>query len=151
MKIQVEVQGQFLPQGVRSSVTHQPLYTGTGTLQHQTGGAIPHPLLSWVFLIPTHKSTLSLHQERRFLSFHPLQYGPINILVLYFQPRLCNTDHSWLVWISPELPRMLLKAQEEQKCFNQLNQSNKKKGRLDLKIYPATFATRCDDVFVLFL
>lgn len=110
-----------------------------------------YPLVSWVFLIPTHKSTLSLHQERRFLSFHPLQYGPINILVLYFQPRLCNTDHSWLVWISPELPRMLLKAQEEQKCFNQLNQSNKKKGRRDLKIYPTTFATRCDDIFVLFL
>jgi len=45
---------------------------------------------------------------------------------------------------------MLLKAQEEQKCFNQLNQSNKK-SRLDLKIYPMTFVTRCDDVFVLFL
>lgn len=50
---------------------------------------------------------------------------------------------------------MLLKAQEEQKSFNQLNQSNNnnnnKKGRLDLKIYPATFATLCDDVFALFL
>lgn len=86
-----------------------------------------YPLLSWIFLILTHKSPLTLYQETIFLSFHPLQYGPINILVLYFQPWLCNTDHSWLVWISPELPRMLLKAQEEQKCFNQLNQSNKKK------------------------
>ena len=108
-----------------------------------------YPLLSWMFLIPTHKSTLSLYRGTIFLSFHPFQYGPINVLVLYFQPWLCNTDHSWLVWISPGLPRMLLKAHEEQKCFNQLNQS--KKSRLDLKIYPVTFDTRCDDVFVLFL
>lgn len=65
--------------------------------------------------------------------------------MLYFQPWLCNTDHSWLVWISLELPRMLLKAQEEQKRFNQLNQSNnnQKKSRPDLQIYPVTFDTRC--------
>lgn len=114
----------------------------------------PYPLLSWIFLILTHESTLSLYRQAVFLSFHPYQYGPINILLLHFQPWLCNTDHSWLVWISPELPRMLLKAQEEQKCFNQLNQSNIKKkpeSRLDLKMYPPTFDTHCDDVFVLFL
>lgn len=45
---------------------------------------------------------------------------------------------------------MPLKAQEEQKCFNHLNQSNRR-SRLDLKMYPATFGAGCDDVFVLFL